>query len=49
MQPLVLLIGYLLASISLALGYNVLPAIFVLATAVVIVWCRAYDEAQRRE
>lgn len=47
MQALALLLGYALAAITMALGYNVMPALFVLVTAVTIVMLRAWDRRQR--
>lgn len=43
MQALVLLVGYVCGAVALALGYALLPALFVLATALTIVALRAHD------
>lgn len=43
MQSLTLAVGFFAASVTLALGYNAIPALSALITAVTIVLLREYD------
>lgn len=42
-EGLVLLVGWALASVSMMLGYNVLPVLFTLATFAMVYVCRVWD------
>jgi hypothetical protein len=43
MQSLVLLIGYVASCVAFALGYNVIPPLFLVATALTVYALRAWD------
>lgn len=47
MQPLVLLLGWIVAAVTMVLGYNVVPLLAVLAAALAIVLLRAWDRRRR--
>ena len=46
MQALVLLLGFACGAVTMALGYNALPALFVVVTALTIAALRAYDRSR---
>ncbi len=43
MQLLVLLIGYVSSCVAFALGYNIIPPLFLVVTAMTIYILRAWD------